>query len=84
MTGTTKMCPECTAFMRDVLEKRIRRVLEVAAGEPDRKAAIQDAQATCFHFMELLDVVSGKPTSGVFDDFGEPVTITGPLFEGHR
>lgn len=76
-----KLCAECVAFMVDLLEKRMRRILEVSRAEPDD---IGLGEAECFHLMEIESILEGKLTCGVYDDYGPPPTITGPLFKEPR
>lgn len=84
---TPPLCVECQQFMVDLLEKRIRRMLTLAHEEPEEESAVGLAQAECFHLMEIISIVSGKLTCGMFDEFGGPQsisipTIRGPLFDG--
>lgn len=80
------ICDHCKPLLLDLLEKRIRRVLEVAKAE-NEKLGVSDeddmatAQAECFHFMELKLILEGLPTCGLYDDYGPPKTIEGPLLK---
>lgn len=60
------MCKTCKSEMVAVLNARIRKVLQVAEDEGGPEA-VEDAEAKCFHFMELIAKLEGKPTSGVYD-----------------
>lgn len=82
------LCEKCTGAMIRILEERIRMTLEVGREErrfqEERGVQFEDdddiGQSQCFHFMELIRIIKGQQTSGVYDLFGPPVTIDGPLF----
>ncbi len=77
---SSPLCGNCKLFMLDLLNKRIRRILEIARKEARGDGRDQDddgnitavghAQAQCFHLMELRCILEGQETSGVYDDYG--------------
>lgn len=88
MAGVS-ICPDCRQFMSDLLDKRIRKILEVARDEAKFQREHGNASeldellggSECFHLMEIKAVIEGRKTCGVYDDYGDPPTINGPLFE---
>lgn len=63
MTG---ICPTCAASFTRLLQDRIRAILAVAEEEGEESVAAAEAQ--CFHLMEVMAVLGGRKTSGVFDE----------------
>lgn len=90
MSNEIPLCEKCKSFMVDLLEKRIRRTFELGHEEDllhgkydGTDDGTAHAEAQCFHFMELISIIQGKTTCGVYDNYGKPPnppTITGPLF----
>ena len=76
-TVKPKLCESCRACMIEILENRIRRILASRSEEPEESLA----EAHCFHLVELRKILEGEHTCGVYDDYGPPATIRGPLFE---
>lgn len=88
------LCEKCTAFMEALLDKRIRTILkigrEIQKEDEARGCEPYDdiGESHCFHLMEVLMVLRGEETSGVYDEYGGPPkpppipTIRGPLFSG--
>ena len=64
------LCPKCSAVMAELLDMRVRRILAVASEEADGEE-LDVARSQCFHIMELTNIVQGKPTCGVYDDYGK-------------
>ena len=81
-----QICQSCSDAIVELLEKRIRRILEVGreeAADGDYSDGLTDAdigQSQCFHLMEIQRIISGQKTCGVYDDYGPEPTIEGPLF----
>lgn len=73
------MCEDCKREMIAILTERTKRVLAVAHDEPGEDG-VGLAQSHCFHFMELIAILKGESTCGVYDDYGKPPTVSGPLF----
>lgn len=74
MSETRKMCDGCKAFLIDLLDARISRILEVgrqelAEGSTEEETDI--GQSHCFHLMEIKQIIEGKTTCGVYDDYGK-------------
>jgi hypothetical protein len=81
------ICDDCKAFLIELLDKRISRILEVgranlAEGQDECDSDI--GQSQCFHLMEIQRIIEGITTCGVYDDYGKPPTITGPLFKANE
>lgn len=79
-----RMCAACRTAMIDLLEQRIRKILEVAEQErtedneyDDEPEAVMHAKSHCFHLVELQAILRGQQTCGVFDDHGPPPTVKG-------
>lgn len=71
--------------MLELLDSRIRRILEVGREESAFQGEDDDdnsdlGQSQCFHLMEISRILKGETTCGVYDDYGRPLTIAGPLF----
>ncbi len=63
------VCERCKLVIIDLLDLRIRRILDV--GRKDgTEAAIESSESHCFHLMEIKRILIGEKTCGVFDDFG--------------
>ena len=80
------VCDSCRAAMVDLFEQRIRRILavgrELGYAEPGDDDAYEDiGQSHCFHLTELIRILKRETTCGVFDDYGPPATVKGPLFD---
>lgn len=80
-----KLCTDCRTFMLELLDSRIRRILEVGREESAFQGDEDDdnsdrGQSHCFHLMEISRILKGETTCGVYDDYGKPLTIAGPLF----
>ena len=71
-----KICESCSREVINLLEKRMRRILEVGREqemESDDDEDVVDYGGThCFHLMEIINILKGKKTCGIFDDFGVP------------
>ncbi len=63
------VCDSCKRFMTDLIDRRMRRILELGRGEEELEAA---AESHCFHLMEIQRILNGEKTCGVYDDFGKP------------
>jgi len=79
---TPRLCPVCLDFMRVLLNERMSRILEVGREEQTDESDGDIGQSHCFHLMELLAIIEGRKTCGVFDSYGPELTIDGPLFDG--
>ncbi len=75
-----EICADCQPKLIAMMNGRVRRILEVAAEESENEEDQMHARAECFHLMEIIQIIEGKKTFGVFDDYGDPPTIKGPLF----
>jgi len=71
---TAKVCDGCKEFLIDLLDKRIGRILEIARVD---ESYSDTGQSHCFHLMEIKRILEGKPTSGVYDDYGK-TKVEGP------
>ena len=69
-TKTKPLCENCEKFMLDLLDKRIRSILDVSRKDNDDSEEAAGAQAHCFHLMEIQRILRGETTCGVFDDYG--------------
>ncbi len=67
-----KLCDACRKFMVDLLGQRIQKILEVYREEAaaDSECNGDIGQSHCFHLMEIQRILEGKPTCGVYDDYG--------------
>jgi hypothetical protein len=79
------LCAICKAFMIELLDKRIRAMFTVAREESsgednDDFSEVGLMQSHAFHLLEIKNILNGKRTSGVYDDYGDPPTVHGPLF----
>jgi hypothetical protein len=74
-----QVCEPCREFVIDLLEKRIRKILEVGREEdPEADANGDDiGQSHCFHLMEIQRILRGQHTCGVFDDYGQAPSSEG-------
>jgi addiction module HigA family antidote len=54
-------------FVIDLLEARIRKILEISHREPEPHDC---AESICFHLREIRYILEGNATCGVFDDYG--------------
>jgi hypothetical protein len=70
------ICESCRATVLNLLDQRIRRMLAVCETEEDK----DHERACAFHLMEIMNILEGRYTCGVYDDFGRPARIDGPLF----
>ena len=84
---SVQICDSCKALLVELLDKRMRRILDVADeelrfqrkhGNPGNP---ESGGSECFHLMEIKAIVQGHKTCGVYDEYGDPKTIKGPLFE---
>jgi hypothetical protein len=66
--------------MIELLDSRIRKILSIDRAEAAETGEESLAEAHCFHLMEIQRILEGKPTCGIYDDYGAPPTIDGPLF----
>jgi len=66
MATTNPLCPNCSAVMDQMLEDRIRSILQI--GKTDDQ---YPAESHCFHLMELQRIIRGEKTCGVYDNYGE-------------
>jgi len=82
-----RICADCVKCITNMLDARMRRMIaaareEDATGEDDSEENTDLAKAECFHLMEIRRIIEGGTTCGIYDDFGPPLTISGPLFTG--
>jgi hypothetical protein len=71
--------------MIELLNRRIRKMLDVAREESDDESEdelspLGLAKAEAFHLLEIRNILNGEKTCGVYDDYGDPPTVHGPLF----
>lgn len=87
---TMNVCDSCKRELLELLDKRIRKILHVAhESRPDGLEVNPDGSLTdigiaethCFHLMEIQRILRGEKTYGVYDEYGDPPMIKGPLFD---